>query len=397
MTLNSYFKEALRQLASAKLRAFLALLGLLVGTASVVAMVSIGKLAETQILSQFEQLGINLLSISVYSDNSNTSTSPGIVLDQQSAAQLISASPNITQVAPYYNSYGNIVYNGTSLQGSSVGLTPAMMKIAKLSVAKGRALSFLDNSNYYCVIGADLSNSIAEQGVANPVGSQIRVGNAIFTIVGILQSWPSNFFFNTDFNSAVIIPLGTAMALQKNPAISNIAVQIHDNSKLNQTQDAIKRYISAHTQDQQIQINSPKTIIDSMRKSSSTMTLLLGLIGSISLIVGGIGVMNIMLVSVAERQREIGIRLAIGARARDIQMQFLIEAVTLSILGGISGMLLGILVTYGVSLYSKWQFAFFVMPPIIGGLVSVMVGIFFGFYPARKASKLDPIITLRTG
>ncbi|NCX93446.1 MAG: FtsX-like permease family protein [Gammaproteobacteria bacterium] len=398
MGLRAHIQQAIRQLFYSKLRAFLAVLGILVGTASVVAMVSIGELATQQILAQFEQMGINLLSVTVFSENfSDTANSgPNANLSIDTANNLMTAHPNITLVAPYTSNYGTIVYKGTTLEGASVGLSPNMINIAQLSLASGRYLSFLDANDYFCVIGHGLYQSIKNLGVLNPIGTQIAVGDTIFTIVGILNPWPANYFFNTDFNTAVLIPLSTAISIKKNGYISDIALRIQNTSLLSETEAAIKRYISAHTIGQNVSVRSPKELIDSMKKSSETMTLLLGIIGSISLLVGGIGVMNIMLVSVAERHKEIGIRLAIGARQRDIQLQFLIESITLSVFGGLSGMILGVVVTYVVSLYSHWKFTFFFFPPLIGCGVSILVGIFFGFYPAWKASKLDPIQTLRS-
>ncbi len=397
MEVKTHIREAFRQLTSSKLRAFLAVLGILVGTASVVAMVSIGRLAENQILLQFEQLGINLLSVSIYPANyNNASADPNANLSLDNANNLGTASSNIEMAAPYVSNYGSFSYQGKPLQGSSVGITPNMMNIASLSLASGRALSFLDNNDYFCVIGSTLYQSIQQQGITNPIGTQIAIGSTIFTIVGVLNPWQTNWFFNTDFNSAALVPISTALSMQKDGKISNVALKINDTNLMTQTEAAITTYIQQHTIKQQVDIRSPKSIIDSMKQSSETMTLLLGLIGSISLIVGGIGVMNIMLVSVAERHKEIGIRLAIGAKQRDIQLQFLIESVTLSIFGGVAGMILGVVVTYGVSLYSKWVFSFFILPPVVGCLVSIMTGVFFGFYPARKASKLDPILTLRS-
>ena len=224
------------------------------------------------------------------------------------------------------------------------------------------------------------------------INTQIISGNVIYTIVGILQPWPSNFFFQTDFNTAILVPIQTALRTEANANISNLAIRIHSTAGMDMTEMQITQYLQNLTQSQVV-VQSPKSLIDSMQKSSETMTILLGLIGSISLIVGGIGVTNIMLVSVAERHREIGLRLAVGARQRDIQWQFLVESVTLSIFGGISGMLLGIVITLCVSLYSHWQFQLYLLPPMPA---INRVGIFFGFYPALLASRLDPIQTLRS-
>ena len=396
ITWRTHLREAIRQLLASKTRAFLAVLGILVGTASVVAMISIGQLAENQILSQFEQLGINLLSVSIQSANYSQQSSARDSLSLDEANNIVNSSNNIELAAPYVMSYGNISFLGNSLNGSAVGVTPNMFRMAKLQLIEGRRLSFLDANDYFCVIGHQLYQAIKKQTGKSPLYQQVSVGSSIFTIVGILGKWPTNYFFNTDFNDAIIIPITTAMGLEKNAQINNIALRIINTNNIEPTKVAIQSYVAANTVNQQVTVHSPKTLIDSMKKSARTMTLLLGMIGSISLIVGGIGVMNIMLVSIAERHREIGVRMAIGARQSDIQWQFLMESVTLSVCGGIAGLILGLIVTDIVAWTSHWQFKVFLMPPLVGFGVSVMVGIFFGFYPAYKASKLDPITTLRS-
>jgi len=403
-----HIREALRQIMASKLRAFLAVLGILVGTASLVAMVSIGQLAQDQILAQFRSLGINLLSVSIYpkyennieSNNNADSQNPLMHLSLKEANDLIESSPNILLVAPYVENYGAVIYQGQMEDADSVGITPAMLPMAQLSIAEGRALSFLDDQDYFCVIGNRLAENLLKNHPDRPLSSllntQIQLGENIFTLVGILNPWPSNFFFNTDFNTAVLIPISTALSIQKNASIQNLALRIQSTSDILKTEKSIKTYLEARTLDQQINVRSPKSLIDSMAKSSETMTVLLAFIGGISLIVGGIGIMNIMLVSVAERHREIGIRKAVGAKNKDIILQFLIEAIVLSIFGGLTGMLLGILIAYIVAVIKSWSFALFLLPPLIGGIVTIGVGIFFGFYPAYKASQLDPIETLRS-
>ena len=391
-----YLREAIRQLLSSKLRSFLAMLGILVGTASVVAMISIGELAEHQIVKQFQAMGTNLLSASIYSNNGNSNSFDGLSL--ANANKLRSISPNIEMVSPYVNVNGSVEFSGHSPQQSSaIGATPEIFSIAKLHLAEGRKISFLDAHHYYAVIGYALAKTlkpyINNQSLLN---KQITVGKDIYTIVGVLKKWPTNFFFQTNFNSAVIAPIQTVLDNQSNSDISNIAIRIHNTAQLSHTEKTLKNHIHQETIGQQIQVQSPKSLIDSMKSSSETMTLLLAFIGSISLIVGGIGVMNIMLVSVVERRREIGIRMAIGATSRDIQMQFLVESMALSAIGGLLGVIIGILVTLGVAMYSHWDFTLFWGPIIIGCGISVLIGVFFGFYPAKKASKLDPIQTLRS-
>ena len=192
------------------------------------------------------------------------------------------------------------------------------------------------------------------------------------------------------------MPIETVMAMRKEPQIQNLAITLYHKEQLQSTQDAIEAYLKKHTLHKNISFRSPKTLIDSAKKSTQTMNILLIMIGSISLLVGGIGVMNIMLVSVSERHQEIGIRLAIGARKKDIQLQFLIEAVCLSLLGGIMGMIIGVAITYIVAWHFKWAFMIYLLPILLGVGVAVALGIFFGFYPAKLASKLDPIQTLRS-
>lgn len=398
MKMQQYFKSAIYQLAASKLRTFLAVLGILVGTASVVAMVSIGLLVQNNILKQFKAMGTNLLSVSVQPKNYNQpNNSPYAHLSIKSANNVINASRNIMKAAPYVSSYGAIIYDGHNLSGSTVGVSPTMYDLAKLSLAKGRYLSYLDanDNNFFCMIGHALLDDIKKQGILNPIGTQVRVGQSIFTIVGVLKKWPINWFISADFDRAIIIPLRTAMAINNKAKINNIDMRIKDTGKLAQTEAAVKAYVMANTEDQQVRITSPKSLIETMEKQQRTMTIFLGLIGSISLLVGGIGVMNIMLVSVAERRREIGIRKALGARQGDIQRQFLVESVTLSFIGGLSGVLLGVIITYIASLYSKWDFTLFLTPIVVGFVVSVLVGVFFGYYPAKKAAQLDPIQSLR--
>lgn len=397
MRLHVHLKEAINQLLSSKLRAFLAVLGILVGTASVVAMVSIGQLAGNQILQQFKQMGINLLSVTISSSGSSygQNKNPHAALSLKNAVLLAKSSKDIKIVAPYVSSYGSVIFNGKQIQASTVGINPSMNKIAKLKLDKGRFLSFIDHNDYYCVIGEKVASQMKSVGKSNPIGQNIRVGSNIYTVVGVIKHWPTNFFFNTDFNSAIMIPIETALATEKNAEISSLAVRITDADMLKQTSATIKQFINTHTHKKEVYIRSPKSLIDSAKQSSETLTILLGLIGSIALIVGGIGIMNIMLVSVAERQREIGIRKAIGAKNRDIILQFLIEAIVLSIFGGVVGMILGIVTAYVVAVFKSWPFVIFFLPPVVGCIVTICVGIFFGFYPAYKASKLDPIQTLR--
>jgi len=397
MSLKNHLHEAFSNLFSAKLRSFLAILGILVGTGSVVAMVSCGQLATKQALKQFERLGTDLLSLSVFAGNTadNASTNSK-QLTLNDVYNIKEADPDINYIAPYTNAYSVISYEGKKINGTIIGATEDLQKVIKIDMQAGRFISFLDKNDLYGVIGSEIAKTLKAQGVYQPIGKQLYLGTNIITIIGVAKEWPENAFFNQNINRGVIIPIETSMALSKYTKINSIVMSINPISNIDSLQKKLENQIKNLMPNSQLFIRSAKQIIESMTHQKKILTLLLGLIGSISLFVGGIGVMNIMLVSVVERKREIGLRKAVGARRSDIQLLFLIESITLSLFGGLLGVIFGIGASYIIASFSKWDFVIFLLPPIIGFSVSVAIGVFFGFYPAYKASRLDPIQCLRS-
>ncbi len=394
-------KEGFNNLLSSKLRSFLAVLGIMIGTASVVAMVSCGQLATRQALAQFKKLGTDLLSVSIYSDNQGQEQSNGGQAQQKltvkQAMDMTTAVPGILEVAPYATLFNDTSYAGKKLNiGGIIGATQTLQDVIKIDITQGRFISFLDKYAYYCVIGNKLAENLKKDGLLNPVGKQLHIGKNFFTIIGVAGPWAENSFFNQDVNNSIIIPLSTATIINKYADINNLVLKLNTGADIPNIKDGINKYINDQVSGKRTFIRSAQELIASMKNQRKILTLLLALIGSISLIVGGIGVMNIMLVSVVERRKEIGIRMAIGARRRDIQSLFLIESIALSLFGGGLGVIFGILTSYFVALFSNWGFTIFTLPPTIGFGVSVAIGIFFGFYPAYQASQLDPIETLRS-
>lgn len=387
-------QEAWGNLLVAKLRSLLTLLGILIGTASVVALVSSGELATQHALAQFKTLGTDLLAISINPSSDSDTTTAKLGLSQ--LPQLAHASPQIASMAPYSNYYGTISYQGIPLQGTVIGATETLQQILKIKLAAGRFVSFLDKDAYYCVIGNALAKKITPIGMRHLLGKQILVGNIVYTIVGITEPWPENIFMFADIDNAVIIPLANSFLLSKYVQIQNVIFQLHSNANIDAVIAQITTVVNRLVPNSQLFPRSAKQLIASMQKQRATLTLLLAFIGGISLIVGGIGVMNIMLVSVAERRREIGIRLAVGARGKDIGFMFISEALVLTIFGGILGIITGILVSFVAAEVSGWGFQLFLLPPVVGFLVSALVGIISGTYPAIQASRLDPIATLRS-
>ncbi len=387
-------KDAIANLLSGKLRSFLAILGILVGTASVVAMVSSGELATQQTLAQFKKLGTDLLSVSIGEAGKQATKNTGFTPAQVSS--LKPPTDNIIKAAPYTDTYANIYYHGHKINANLIGATENLEDVIKINLQQGRFISNLDNYQHYCVIGKDIAEQLKKYAVYDPVGRQLQIGTEYFTVVGVAEHWPENSFFNGDINRSIIITIPAATTVSKFAKINNVILRLRPDADIDATQKIMTNYINQIAPGKQLYFRSAKELINSMIHQKQILTILLGLIGSISLIVGGIGVMNIMLVSVVERKREIGIRKAIGAKRSDIQLLFLIEAVTLSLFGGALGVILGILTSYIISIFAHWHFKIFILPPVIGFAVSASIGIFFGFYPAYQAARLNPIECLRS-
>lgn len=392
-------REAFLNLRISKLRSVLAVLGILVGTASVVAMVSGGELATRQVLAQFKSLGTNLLSMQLFdqssqSGESNGGASSAAKLTYEQAMGVQKTDLDITAVAPYINLYSPVAYNGHTIQGSITGATHDLSTLVRMQLAKGRFESYLDGYEHYAVVGDGVYKSIKRHSAVDPIGTQIMLGKHIFTIVGVLKPWESNPFIYEDMNLSILVPINASLVLSKDAQLSNILFRLKSGADIKKTERVIRAYFKKISPGKNIYFRSAEELIDHMKSQQNILTLFLGFVGGIALLVGGIGVMNIMLVSVTERRREIGIRKAIGAKRWDIRSLFLIEAVVLSLFGGISGVILGELVAWLIAFIKHWPFSVFVGPVMIGFFVSVIVGVFFGFYPAFKASNVDPIESL---
>ena len=296
--------------------------------------------------------------------------------------------------APYTSLYQTFHFRGQSLSGQVLGATKPIAEIVKIELSKGRFVSQFDKHNFYCVIGEKLAEHMHEQGILNPLYHQIQVGKYFFTVIGIAKPWEPNLFLFADINDGMIIPLQASYYLSEHAEIHNVLFRLIEKPDLELAKRRLETRMKQLLPGKKVEFRDPGQIIDIVAKQRVTFTWLLGAIGGISLLVGGIGVMNIMLVSVVERRREIGIRMAVGAKRYDILRMFLVEAVILTLFGGIMGIIFGVGCSFILTIVTKWTFHLYLLPPILVFCVSVLVGILSGFYPALRASRLDPIQTL---
>lgn len=395
MRLIRHGQQAFINLKTSKLRSFLAILGILVGTAAVVALLSCGQLATEKALEQFKTLGTDLLAVSVYQKTEDQSRSGLNYIPIQTWRQLPDRIPSMIGIAPYSTAYQTMSFNGKTMSGAIIGADESLASMIHIQLAEGSFVSFLDSYEHFCVLGHSLAQELKQYSLDSPIGKQLRIGQSLYTIIGTAKPWKENGFFNEDVNRSVIIPMLGMSLVSMESKVNNAIMRIKPNSSVDQVIEQIRQILGETAPKLSFFVRSAKQIIASMESQGKIFTLLLAVIGSISLLVGGIGVMNVMLVSVSERKKEIGIRKAVGARNQEIQALFLVESVMLSLLGGFLGVLLGLCFTWGVAAFSHWTFKLYLFPPLAGFAVSVATGIFFGFYPARRAALLEPMASLR--
>jgi len=393
MSLGELLRLSLSRLRTSRLRAALTMLGVIIGVASVVALVGVGQGTTSNITSRLAGLGTNLLTISPTGGGGTTST---LTLDDSDA---IAKLASIGGVAPEISTNLTVSAGRTSTTTSVIGTTPAYPTVRAYDVWQGSFLTdaSLEQDLRVAVLGATTATNLGL--TETDIGTQISVGGLPFRVIGILQPKGGTGFQDPD--DQVIVPIG---AVQKyfvgGDTVRTIGVSVSDPDEMTAASAAITtllrdRHDLAATDTADFNVFNQTQLLAAASSISATLTLLLGGIASISLVVGGIGIMNIMLVSVRERTREIGIRKAVGARGRDILAQFLVEALTLSLLGGLIGIVVGLVVSAGIGQLAGWGFAFNPVTIAAAVLFSLAVGVVFGVWPARQAARLDPISALR--
>lgn len=384
--------QALVNIRAATMRSILALTGVLVGTAAVVALLSCGKMAADKTLLQFKDLGTELLSLIVYPKNIDNKQSVPLEFWRNVPNHV----PQITQVAPYFLHYQPMTFAGKPLQGNLIGADENLADILKIHMHAGVFISFVQSFEPYCVIGHDIAEQIKHITHDSPLGKQLKMGSVLYTIAGVAKPWNGNMFFMDNINNTVIVPIRGLALINQDPAINYGIFALKKDSNLDAVITRLTHLFNLYAPDLGLHVRSSKQLTTSLQNQEKILHLLLLVIGGITLLIGGTGIMNIMLVSVSERKQEIGLRKALGARNRDIQLLFITESILLSSLGGLAGIFLGLLLTASIAFYSAWPFHIYWNALITGFLASVSTGIFFGYYPAKRAALQEPIVSLRS-
>ncbi len=404
MELMAVVRIAMRALARNKMRSLLTMLGIIIGVGAVIAMVGLGQGAQQQVQAQIAAMGSNLLFVgsgTVNRGGLRTGWGSTKTLVYQDMAAILRECPAVVAAAPGAGSSAQVVYENDNWSTRLTGTEPQYFDIRNWPMAGGAAFTQADVDTVanVAVIGETVRKNLF--GAVDPVGQTVRINNLPFKVVGVLTAKGTSATMGQDQDDAIFVPLTT---LQKKISgqdwLNFIMVSAQSREASYAAQQQINELLRDRHRiragmDDDFFVRNLADMADLADQSSRVFTLLLASIASVSLLVGGIGIMNIMLVSVTERTREIGIRMAIGATEQDVQRQFLIEAVVLSMIGGAVGIVFGVGSSFLITNTLGWPVLVSPLAIVVAVLFSAAVGIFFGFYPARKAASLDPIEALR--
>jgi putative ABC transport system permease protein len=408
MNIAASVQIALRALRVNKLRSALTMLGIIIGVSAVIAMMAVGAGARERIAEQIRSIGSNViivLSGSTTSGGIRVGSGSVLTLTEDDATAIAREVPAVEAAGPTMRGTAQVVFGNQNWSTVIQGATPEYLVVREWPVVSGRDImpQDVDGAAKVVLLGQTVAANLF--GDSDPVGEIIRIKKVPFTVVGILAA-KGQSAFGQDQDDIVVIPLSTAKrkvlgVSQANPrSVGAILIRAWAPEVIPEAVEQMtvllrQRHRLQPWQEDDFTVRNLSEVFAAQEESARTMSLLLGAIASVSLLVGGIGIMNIMLVSVTERTREIGIRMAVGARERDIMTQFLIEAVTLALIGGIVGIGLGVGGSALLSFFAEWETV--IAPAAIGlaFVFSTVVGVFFGYYPARKAASLDPIEALR--
>ena len=380
--------EAFANLRAQGQRSLLALLGILIGTASIVALLAIGHMAQRETLKLFSHLGVEMVQI-----HAAPAGDEPAMLDRRTIEGMPSRYPAVVASAPMATDRAAVSAGAQSADLGVAAVTSTLPHLVRLGLRRGRFIESVDDQALVAVVGSQAAEKLSAPGAPLVVGSRIRLNGYVFTVIGLMAAVPYTALDPTDFNGAVFIPMKGAGRVMNSPEPDTALFRLRPGTDVGRAGAAIAAMLA--WADTKLQVQSAQELIAGMNAQKAIHNQLLAAIGAISLLVGGIGVMNVMLMGVLERRREIGLRAAIGATPRDLRIMFLVEAVTLASVGGVAGLVLGLFVAAAMAAASGWAISvpLYVVP--MGPGLGAAVGVAFGYYPAAKAARLDPIEALR--
>jgi len=400
-------RVALRALRVNKLRSTLTMLGIIIGVAAVITMIAIGSGAQARVEEQIKALGSNLIMLlpgSVTAGGVRMGSGSRNTLTEDDSYAIQREIQEIQASAPQLRGTGQVVAGNNNWSTVLYGITPEYFEVRNWVIATGKGFEPADltGSAKVALLGETVLRNLF--GDADPIGQVIRIRKVPFVVIGTLER-KGQSLMGQDQDDVILMPVSTARnrVLGGNArlrSVGSIFVKVREGADMAEAEDQIKSLLRQRHRIQQGQeddftLRNLSEVLGAQEASSRIMTLLLAAVASVSLLVGGIGIMNIMLVSVTERTREIGLRMAVGARGRDILMQFLVEAITLALIGGLLGIFLGVGGSYAIGHFAEWRTELNIQSIVLAVGFAAAIGIFFGFYPARKASRLLPIEALR--
>ena len=410
MSFLATLKIALLALRANKLRSGLTMLGIIIGVAAVIVMIAVGRGAQAKVEAQIKSLGANIIMVfSASSTFTGARSAAGAshTISEDEAYAIARELPELIQAtAPSLRGSGQVVAGGANWSTTFYGVTPDYFDVREWTIAEGRLFEAADvnGAAKVAIIGKTVANNLF--GGDSAVDQVIRIRTVPLTVIGVLSP-KGQSMSGSDQDDIILMPITTARnrvlgatALAKSRSVGSIQIKVREGADMKAAEERMRELLRQRHrlqtgQDDDFTIRNLSEILAAREESSRVMALLLAAIASVSLLVGGIGIMNIMLVSVTERTREIGLRMAVGARGRDILSQFLVEAVTLSLIGGLIGVALGVAGDAAVARFAGWPTELSTGAIALAVGFAAAIGIFFGYYPARKASKLSPIEALR--
>ena len=390
-SLSQLLHEAFVSLRTLGKRSMLALLGIVIGSSSVVALINIGHNAAVDAAMIFKDMGTDTL-VAQFPPKGASNVPMRTRLDLDAVRRAV---PGIAHIGALSLFSGPIVFHGRSVNANLVGSTPGIEQAMRLALQQGRFLSGFDVNETYAVIGADIAQALSAPGDPLQLGDRVRINDYLFLVVGLLHRQPRAMLMPVQANESLFMPAEGMRRIYAAPQVGNVIIRAAPGEDMERIARDTAAALTPQLVDHDVDIQVPQQMIDGMTRQSRTFAYLLLALGAISLVGGGVGVMNVMLMNVSERRREIGIRMALGARQRDIRNLFLLEAVTLTAVGALCGAVLGMTAAWLYAWLSGWTFALAAAALPLGVGSTLLVGLFFGIYPAISASRLQPVEALR--